>query len=77
MTPKVIIRVAVGSKSPFSAGPQHTQDHAEAIKLMLTDIDVIQLNEPKEIFPAFRKAYERLDGKSTLLIEYAEYYGSK
>jgi pyruvate/2-oxoglutarate/acetoin dehydrogenase E1 component len=30
MQPKVIIRVAVGSKKPFSAGPQHTQDHTEA-----------------------------------------------
>ncbi len=77
MQPKVIIRVAVGSKVPFSAGPQHTQDHTEAMKLMLTDIEVIELKEPEDIFPAFKKAYERNDGKSTLIIEYAEYYGTK
>ncbi len=77
MQPKVIIRVAVGSKKPFSAGPQHTQDHTEALKLMLTDIDVISLNEPEDVFPAFEKAYNRTDGKSTLVIEYSEYYGTK
>ena len=77
MQPKVIIRVAIGSKKPFSAGPQHTQDHTEAIKLMLTDVDIILLNEPEDIFPAFEKAYNRTDGKSTLVIEYSEYYGTK
>lgn len=77
MQPKVIIRVAVGSKIPFSAGPQHTQDHTEAIKLMLTDVDVIELKEPEDIFPSFKRAYERQDGKSSLIIEYAEYYGTK
>jgi hypothetical protein len=77
MQPKVIIRVAVGAKKPFSAGPQHTKDHTDAIKLMLTDVDVISLNEPEDIFPAFEKAYNRTDGKSTLIIEYADYYGEK
>ena len=77
MQPKVIIRVVVGSKNPFSAGPQHTQDHTEAMKLMLTDIDVVTLNKPEDIFPTFQNAYERTDGKSTLIIEYADYYGTK
>ena len=62
MQPKVIIRVAVGSKKPFSAGPQHTQDHTEAMKLMLTDIDIVTLNEPEDIFPAFEKAYAKVLG---------------
>lgn len=35
MKPKVIIRVAIGSKLPFSAGPQHTQNHTDAIKKCL------------------------------------------
>lgn len=77
MQPKVIIRVAVGSKVPFSAGPQHTQDHTEAIKLMLTNVEVISLLEPQDVFTAFEKAYTRTDGKSTLLIEYSEYYSTK
>lgn len=77
MTPRVIIRVAVGSKNPIDAGPQHTQDHSEAFRKMLTDVNVVQLNEPEDIFPAFKEAYEREDSKSTLLIEYGEHYGTK
>lgn len=77
MKSKVIIRVAVGSKIPFSAGPQHTQDYSESIKLMLKDINIVKLENVKDIFPEFKKAYERKDGKSTLLIEYTDYYGTK
>jgi pyruvate/2-oxoglutarate/acetoin dehydrogenase E1 component len=77
MTPRVIIRVAVGSKNPIDAGPQHTQDHTEAFRKMLTDINVVRLEEPEEIFPAFKEAYEREDSRSTLIIEYGEYYGTK
>jgi len=77
MKPKVIIRVAVGSKVPFSAGPQHTQNHTEAMRKMLTEVEVIELTEPEHIFDAFKTAYEREDGKSTLIIEHSEYYGTK
>ena len=77
MTPRVIIRVSVGSKNPIDAGPQHTQDHSEALQKMLTDVNVVQLHEPEDIFPAFKEAYERKDSRSTLLVEYGEYYGTK
>ena len=77
MSPRVIIRVSVGSKNPIDAGPQHTQNHTEAMKKMLTNIEVISLNEPEDIFPAFKRAYERDDGKSTLLVEFGEYYATK
>ena len=75
MNPKVIIRVAVGSKVPFSAGPQHTQNHTEAMRKMLTEVEVIELMEPEEIFPAFERAYN--SDKSFLIIEHSEFYGSK
>jgi pyruvate/2-oxoglutarate/acetoin dehydrogenase E1 component len=75
MKPKVIIRVAVGSKVPFSAGPQHTQNHTEAMKNMLTEIKVVELIEPEQIFESFKNAYE--SDKSTLIIEHSEYYGTK
>ena len=77
MNPKVIIRTAVGAKEPLDGGVQHTQNHTEAFKNMLTEVDVVLLEEPEQIFPAFKKAYEREDSKSTLLIEYGEYYGTK
>ena len=77
MKPRVIIRVSVGSKHPIDAGPQHTQDHTEAFKKMLTNVEVVELKEPEDIFPAFKHAYERPDSKPTLFIEYGEYYGTK
>ena len=77
MSPKVIIRVSVGAKDPIDEGRQHTQNHTEAFKKMLTDVELIELMEPEDIFPAFKKAYERTDGRSTLLIEHGEYYGKK
>jgi pyruvate/2-oxoglutarate/acetoin dehydrogenase E1 component len=75
MKPKVIIRVAVGSKLPFSAGPQHTQNHTEAMKKMLTEVNVVELIEPEQIFDVFVDAYN--SDKSTLIIEHSEYYGTK
>ena len=77
MRPKVIIRVGVGAKEPLDAGPQHTQNHTEALRLMLTDVNVIELIEPEQIFPAFKEAYEREDGKPTLLVEHGQFYGTK
>ena len=77
MKPRVIIRVSVGSRNPISAGPQHTQNHTESFRKMLTNVNVVELIEPEDIFPAFKYAYEREDSKPTLLIEYGEYYGTK
>ena len=76
-TPRVIIRVSIGAKKPLDAGVQHTQNHTEAFKGMLTEVDVVLLEEPEQIFPSFQHAYERQYSKSTLIIEYGEYYGTK
>lgn len=75
--PRVIIRTAIGAKTPLNAGIQHTQNHTYAFLDMLTEIDIIILHEPEQIFPSFQYAYERPDSKSTLLIEYGEYYATK
>ena len=77
MTPRVIIRVAVGTKTPIDAGPQHTQNHTEAFRKMLTEVNVVEILEPEDVFPAFKEAYERSDSKSTLIIEHGEYYRTK
>ena len=44
---------------------------------MCTTIKVVKLNEPKDIFPAYKKAYERKDGINTILVEYGDYYNEK
>jgi len=77
MKPRVIIRVAIGSKYPINAGPQHTQNHTDAFRKMLTNVNVVELKEPEDIFNAFKYAYEREDSKPTLIVEYGEYYGTK
>lgn len=40
--PKVIVRTAVGSKSPLNAGPQHTGDYSEAFSSMLETVEVLR-----------------------------------
>ena len=77
MNPKVIIRTSIGAKKPLDGGIQHTQDHTQAFRYLLTNVNVILLNEPDEIFPAFKLAYEREDSKSTLIIEWGDYYNEK
>mgnify|MGYP001389941224 CR=1 FL=1 len=44
---------------------------------MLENIEVIRLEEPEDIFPAYLRAYNRTDGKSTILVEYGDYYNEK
>lgn len=72
--PKVIIRVCVGSTSPLHPGIQHCSDHSEAYSHLLKTVEVIVLDNPKLIVPSYVKALERDDGRSTLLIEKADFY---
>ena len=44
---------------------------------MLDTEEVIELEEAKEIVPAYEHAYNRTDGKSTLLVEFGDYYNEK
>ena len=44
---------------------------------MTHNIEVIRLEEPEDIFPAYERAYNRTDGKSTVIVEYGDYYGEK
>ena len=73
--PKVIIRTSIGSTKPLNGGIQSTNDYTEPFRQMLTEVDVVLLNEPEEIFPAFQRAYER-EG-SSLIIEWGDYYNDK
>ncbi len=75
--PKVLIRVAVGPDSPVHPGHQHVGNYAEAFRKMFSWIDVVEINEPQEVFPAYKHALEREDGRSTLLIEHGNYYQQK
>lgn len=75
LVPRVITRVAVGAKKPLDGGSQHTQDFTNALKKMLSDTVVVELEEPEQIFPAFQDAYYH--NGSTVLIEWGDYYAEK
>lgn len=55
-TPKVIIRTAVGASSPLDPGPQHTQNHIAALKMMLRSVEVIDLPEAADVMPGYQRA---------------------
>jgi len=75
--PKVIIRTSTGATKPLYSGLQHTQDHTDPFKQMLHTVEVIKLMEPEEIMPAYEKALNREDGRSTLLVEVGDFYNDK
>ncbi len=75
--PKVIVRVGIGSERPLSPQCQHLGDFTDAFRLMCENTEVIRLEEPEEIFPAYKKALERTDGKCTIVAEYIDYYSEK
>ena len=77
IVPKIIIRTGIGSQRPLHPQFQHIGDFSEAIQKMCTTIDVIQLKEPDDIFPAYEKAFNRKDGRNTLVVEFGDYYNEK
>ena len=75
--PKAIIRTSIGSERPLHPQHQHVGDFTDAFRLMCPNIEIIRLDETQQIFPAYQKALERTDGKSTLIVEYGDYYNEK
>ena len=75
--PKLIIRTGIGSERPLHPQHQHVGDFTDAIQRMCTTLEVIRLEEPEEIFPAYKKALFREDRRNTILVEYGDYYNEK
>lgn len=65
--PKVIIRTAVGSRTPLDAGPQHTGDYAEALRGMLFTVAVHRLPPGDDALSEYQGAYRARH--STLVVE--------
>lgn len=70
--PKVIIRTTVGQKKPLDAGPQHTQDHTEAFRRMLTSIPIVRVGSPVEVTAAYDTALAGTG--STVVVEHPSFY---
>lgn len=74
---KAIIRTSVGAQRPMHPQHQHVGDFTEVFRAMCTTIEVIRLEEPEDIFPAYERALLRDDGRSTIIVEYGDYYNEK
>ena len=74
---KAIIRTGIGSERPLHPQHQHIGDYTSAFSLMCPHISIVRLEEPDQIYPAYREAYERDDGRSTILVEYGDFYNEK
>ena len=67
IVPHVIIKTKVGARTPLDAGPQHTQDHTEALRLMLRTVEVVKLTREEDAPRVYREALDRYG--STLVVE--------
>tara|TARA_R110000751_G_scaffold270576_2_gene370346 strand:+ start:1061 stop:1597 length:537 start_codon:yes stop_codon:yes gene_type:complete len=76
-TPKVIIRTSIGSQRPLHPQHQHVGDFTGGFRAMCDTLEVIRLDEPDQVFRAYQRAYERGDGKSTILVEWGDNYNDK
>lgn len=70
--PKLIIRTGIGATGPINPGCQHLGDFTDALRLMLTNTEVIRLDETEQIIPSYEWALTRQDGKSTILVEWGD-----
>jgi len=76
--PKVIIKTMNGSVRPLDPGVQHRNDLTDIFwGAHFKNINVVRLDEPEQIFKEYKYAYERSDGKSTILVEWGDYYREK
>lgn len=76
--PKVIIKTMNGSVRPLDPGVQHRGDLTDIFwGAHFKNIDVVRLDESNQVFEAYRHAYERTDGKSTILVEWGDHYTEK
>ena len=77
VSPRIIIRTAAGPDKPVHPGHQHVGNYASAWRGMLNRMEVVELNEPGDIFPAYERALMRPDGKPVLIIEHGNFYNEK
>ncbi len=71
--PRVIIRTMIASPEPMDPGPQHLGNFTQALRQMLTTVEVIELLGAIDVAPAYRHAAERAKG-ATLIVEHVALY---
>jgi len=72
--PKVLIRVAVPSKSPFNPQSQHDDDFTVAFSNMLRTVKIVRIRTPESVVMHYREAVAR--PQSTILVEFSTLYST-
>lgn len=67
--PKVIIRVAVGVRRPVDPQEQHVGNFSDGFRSILKTVEVVELKCAEDILREYKRAYQRTDGISTILVE--------
>lgn len=75
--PKIIIRTSIGSQRPLHPQHQHIADFTCGFRAICDFVDIIRLDEPDQIFEAYKFAYLRTDNRPTILVEWGDYYNEK
>ena len=71
---KVIVRTGIGSVSPMHPGPQHVGDFTDPFKMLCKNMNIVRLDDAKQIFPAYEESFLREDGVSTIIVEWSDRY---
>lgn len=66
---KIIIRTLVGAKKPLDAGPQHTQDHTEALKKLLINTKIIKIKKNSNLLKEYLEPFKNNKYKIFLFVE--------
>lgn len=70
--PKVIIRTSIGAQTPMDPGPQHVGDYTVPARTMAPNIEFVNLDFPEMVVDEYKRALQRTDGVSTVLVEIGE-----
>ena len=70
--PKVIMKAVVGSQYPLDPGHQHRANYTQAFKSMATNINVVELLYPEQVFSTYLQSLN--SNSSTLIIEHGDFY---
>ena len=66
---KIIIRTMVGARKPLNAGPQHCQNHTQAIKKISKNIKICFLDKKKDIFNLYKSTLKDKKNNIFLFVE--------
>ena len=70
--PKVIMKAVVGSQYPLDPGHQHRANYTQAFKSMATNINVVELLYPEQVFSTYLQSLN--SNRYTLIIEHGDFY---